>query len=173
MGVKKRAFLFWKLLTELGYHIQFLPEKIRNRYDLKRHYSQLANKITDYQAPKGFKTDSLWSKNSTLPGNPDLLPGSKPNFWLNKDIKALRDFYDRKFRILSEMPFYIALEDERRMEKIREIAAKLPSHFSDNYQLIDWHKDFRSGYKWDATQFYLQVKVAPEPAVIPLTVIVV
>ena len=163
MGVKKRVLLFWKLLTELGYHIQFLPEKIRNRYDLKRRYSQLANKITDYQAPKGFKTDSLWSKNSTLPGNPDLLPGSKPDFWLNRDIKALRDFYDRKFKILSEMPFYIALEDERRMEKIREIAAKLPSHFLDNYQLIDWNKDFRSGYIWDARQFYLQVKVAPEP----------
>ena len=49
------------------------------------------------------------------------------------------------------------------MEKIREIAAKLQSNFLDNYQLIDWNKDFRSGYIWDARQFYLQVKVAPEP----------
>lgn len=164
-GVKKRALLFWKILTELGYHFQFLPEKIRNRYNVKRRYTKLMQKIKGYEPATGFNEESLWTNNSALPGNPNCLPVNQPEKWLNKDKIGLQDLYNRKLKILSGSPFNITAKNGKHLEKIREIAGRFPTHLVENYQLIDWHKDFRSGYKWDETQFYLDVKVAPEPGV--------
>jgi len=164
-GVKKRTLLFWKILTELGYHFQFLPEKIRNRYNVKRRYTKLMQKIEGYEPATGFNAESLWTKNSTLPGNPNCLPVNQPEKWLNKDKIGLQDLYNRKLKILSGSPFNITAKNGKRLEKIRKIAGRFPTQLVENYQLIDWHRDFRSGYKWDESQFYLDVKVAPEPGV--------
>jgi hypothetical protein len=165
MGIKKRALLYSKIFKELGYHLRFLPEKIRNRYGTQKHYLSSLKKIESYVPITVLGGDKLWDNNSTLPGNPECLPANQPENWLNKDLNALQDLYDRKLKILSKFTFCIRAKDERRMERIRKIAVRLPINLIENYKLIDWHKDFRSDYVWEESQFYLNVKVAPEPGV--------
>ncbi len=165
MGIKKSALLFWKIFNELWYHLKFLPEKIRNRFGTQDHYKTSLKKIESYAPLTVLNRDRLWDNNSTLPGNPQCLPANQPENWLNKDIIGLQNLYNRKLKILSDSPFYIQANNEKRMEKIRKIAEKLPQNLVKNYKLIDWHKDFRSGYVWEESQFYLNVKVAPEPGV--------
>lgn len=164
-GVKKRTLLYWKLLTELSFHLKFLPEKIRNRYGVKKRNNQLAQKISGYQPAVYYESTKFWSNNSTLPGDSNYLPLSQPEKWLDIDKNGIQNLYNRKLVILSDAPFNIGLKDEKRIKKISEIAESLPSHFVENYQLIDWQKDFRSGYVWDEKQFYLNIEVAPEPGV--------
>lgn len=119
-------------------------------------------KIVGYEPVMVFKDDSLWTESSTLPGNSEYLPVNQPDKWLNKDKIGLQELYNRKLKILSDTPFNITTKNGNRMQMVREIAKRLPVNYVENYKLIDWHKDFKSGYVWEESQFYLDVKVAPE-----------
>jgi hypothetical protein len=90
----------------------------------------------------------------------------------NQELKALIEqegiyemvynVFDHKLKILSNHFF-----DINHVENIHDTFSdnylKKYSKTSEiNYQRVNWHKDFRSGYNWNANSFYTNIKVAEQ-----------
>lgn len=161
----KRVLISIKLLGELLYHLKFIPEKIRNRLGVKQRNNHLIEKVISYKSPASYDRPELWSKNATLPGCFEFLPENCPGLWRDKDKTGLQGLFDRKIPILSDKLYSISVLNNSRRLQINEIAKRIPEKYTKNYQLINWHKDFSSGYVWDSEQIYLDVKVAPQQGV--------
>ena len=166
IGIDKKKFLLTvKLINEILYHLKFIPEKIRNRFGLKQRNKNLIEIITSYKVCGSYERSELWSEFATLPGCLEFLPANCPESWRSKDKVGLQDLFERRFPILSEKSFSITLIDDNRKLQLHNLAKSVPEEYTNNYKLINWHKDFSSGYEWDANQIYLEIRVAPKAGV--------
>lgn len=70
---------------------------------------------------------------------------------------------DHQFDILGSGPTHLLDPDASRADRIRSLAPDLPAPAAERYVPIDWHSDFRAGYRWDPDLYYLDVRIAPRP----------
>lgn len=111
----------------------------------------------------------LWAPLSTPPGNEDLLPWSSAEMSLRWDhpscARMFNDALRHSIEVLSSAPVDISKENSKHSPGFLESTRELPIRVIEAYKPIDWHKDFHSGYVWDASEFYFDARVSPEPGV--------
>jgi len=168
MNPNMRYFLHKKFLllgkyTEEAIGIFFLiPVRIRMKLDARKKLGLARSSVLSYKNPELSTRTGVWSRNAVLPGNPGLLPWKIPSAWiLESEQESFMELLDHKIAILSSQKYDVNDITNDRSEQMRNIANGLDSARVDSYKAIDWHRDFNSGYKWDPTTFYLNIKVAP------------
>jgi hypothetical protein len=66
-----------------------------------------------------------------------------------------------RFDLLGSGPVLNTDSDVARQARIRRLAMEVPETTVARYLPIDWHVDFRSGYRWSPDAYYLDVAIAP------------
>lgn len=159
----KRILLAGKLIGEAFGILLLLPVRMRMKLDHRRQNRIALKRVERFATPDLDSKANLWDPYATLPGNPNLLPWKQPEVWIKKESKrAFDDIMDHKFFVLSDAPHDINLKQDcsNRVEKIKNLAKEVRPEKLKSYSPIDWHKDFKSGYRWSETEFYLNVRVA-------------
>lgn len=59
----------------------------------------------------------------------------------------------------------VAGESAEWRQRFAELTAEIAPAITSRYKPIEWHTDWRSGYRWDPDSGYREVRVAPRPAV--------
>lgn len=68
---------------------------------------------------------------------------------------------ERRWQVLTPVHIDVGVEDAARRHAMATLAPDIPTRALETYRPIAWHTDLLSGYTWDPTQFYLDVRVAP------------
>lgn len=158
--------LFFRTKSLFYYALSFTFKfPLRIRYKIYRRSclrSYQLNFNTHIAQVESFEFKSAIDDKGILPGR----------VLKNEELKALIEqegihemvynVFDHKLKILSNHFF-----DVNHVENIHDTFSKnyLKTYNKSSnlkYQRIDWHKDFRSGYKWNANSFYTSIKVAEQ-----------
>ena len=156
--LKKKALETIQTGNKIFYFLSCLPYRVFERVKRIQH-NRLARLPLQTAPVTGLteigKNGTIWSGLAAPPGLAIMLPANDPGFWKgNADVVLLDELFQHKLRILSPAPFDLDLIDATITKKIRDLAKELPKETVDNYVPIDWHKDFRSGYRWDVSSFF-------------------
>lgn len=161
--LRKHFLLFGKYAEEAVGIFLLLPVRIRMKIHAKRK-ARLANELVrNYKNPEVPLHSNLWNLDAVLPGNPELLPSKMPSIWIIPSMEAsFNELLEHKIAVLSSQKFDINRSSATLFKnKIKEIVPGIDPGKVDSYKPIDWHKDFKSGYRWNDGTFYLDIRVAP------------
>ncbi len=105
-----------------------------------------------------------WSPLAGLPGDPAEVQRihSRPQSSARHE-SYVEEVFAHRLTLLSADAVDVSATAPAPSQAFRRLAASLPVSAVESYRAIDWHRDPRSGYRWDPTQFYLDVRVAPVP----------
>jgi hypothetical protein len=70
-----------------------------------------------------------------------------------------------RFDVLGSGPVRVACDTPARRRQLAGLAVDFAPLAVAAYAPIDWHADFKAGYRWDPCQHYLDVRVAPAAGV--------
>jgi hypothetical protein len=141
--------------------LRWLWCKVRRRFAHARHDRRVrARYAASVPAVKPSTPALPWSPGSTPPGAQQALAS-----WRTA-LSRLSPQADAAARhevaILSPAPYSIDLQPPQDGTAI-EGAGEIDADLRRAYRRIDWHRDFRSGHRWDPGVLYLDVRVAPVP----------
>ena len=96
----------------------------------------------------------------TRPGNPvffnqltsDKFPNTDNNF---KNVLAHR------FKIFSREHYEVNYANPKNLQAIANLADEIPNIVVKKYIPIDWHSDYKSGYRWCDKLLYLDIPLTP------------
>ncbi len=100
---------------------------------------------------------------ATLPGGPFELPRETPGH-----VRvALESICAHRFDLLGSGPVHVVARGDAltaaRRARFERLVAELPRDVVESYEPIEWHSDFIAGYRWNPTEYYLDVRIAPRP----------
>ena len=140
--------LYKKISRRIGYKYQYIKMRFNVLFDL-----DLGDIPLDYKLDQ---SSHLIAK----PGNPFFF--EQPNFLSSIDtVHDLENVLKHKFKIFSEEYFFVNIKCPINLEAIAEIASEMPAQMVHKYAPIDWHCDYKSGYRWDDQLLYLDVPLSP------------
>lgn len=96
----------------------------------------------------------------TKPGN-SLIFDQVNAFGSKKITHCLENILKHKFKVFSDEYFSTNISNPMNLEAIAEIASEMPYQKVRDYNPIDWHCDFKTGYRWDDQLLYLDVPLSP------------
>lgn len=96
-----------------------------------------------------------------LPGAPTLPILDERDRRASKD--AASQAIAHRFDLLGSGSARPMDSDAARRARILRLASELPQPAVTGYEPIDWHVDFRCGYRWSPDTYYLEVPLAPVP----------
>jgi hypothetical protein len=111
---------------------------------------------------ESFEFKSAIDDKGILPGR--VLKNEELNALIEQEgiHEMVYNVFDHKLKILSNY-FFDINHVENIHDTFSENYLKTYNKSSDlKYQRVNWHKDFRSGYKWNANSFYTNIKVAEQ-----------
>ncbi len=140
--------LYIKITRRIGYAFQF----VKVRFNVRFNFDLGDIPLNYYLEQSGH----LIAK----PGNPIIF--DQPHA-----LDAIDTFHDlenvlkHKFKIFSKDYFSVNIKQPINLEAIRYIASEMPAQTVRKYIPIDWHCDYKSGYRWDDQLLYLDVPLSP------------
>jgi hypothetical protein len=97
----------------------------------------------------------------TLPG-PVLVPAAPHDVARAAAVEAA-DVMAHRFTIFGST--HHVADHHRAPSVLDRVAGELPRDLVGRYVPVEWHTDYGSGYRWDPTRHYLDIRVAPAPGV--------
>jgi len=140
--------LYIKISRRIGYKYQYVKMRFNVRFDL-----DLGDIPLNYQLEQ---SSHLIAK----PGNPFIFdqPNSFDSIGRRQDLENV---LQHKFKVLSKEYFCVNNKNPTNLEEIKDIASQMPTDIVHKYAPIDWHCDYKSGYRWDDQSLYLDVPLSP------------
>lgn len=137
-----------KVIRRLRSKLHYLIVKIETKYDIfpyDNYDDQIQNEFAHLV---------------TRPGNEEILKRLKSDKTVVEN-NGLHNILNHRFKILSDRLFETNHPEPKNRVAIADMSHELPGELVSRYQPIDWHKDFKSGYRWSDTRLYLDIPLTP------------
>ena len=144
--------LYIKISRRIGYKYKNIKTRFNIRFDLDLGDVPLIYNLE--------QSSHLTAK----PGNPFLWDeiNASSSMGIDSDLKNV---LQHKFKIFSQEYYSVNIQQPTNLEAIANVASEMPAQVVHNYAPIDWHCDFKSGYRWDDQLLYLDVPLSPKAGV--------
>lgn len=157
------------LAADVARFVRLLPRRVRSRINSRIAYRR-ARRAFDQGRPPAFRRvvergPTPWSPGATPPGDATQLPWNRGELWTDlAAADAIGGRSGRELRVLTPDPIPIGVVPRSNHDRAFD-TFDLPTAAAASYRRINWHRDFKSGYEWNAGQFYLDVSVESPPGV--------
>jgi hypothetical protein len=158
----KNNFNFDSIILDSKIRFTFYRFSRRARYQCKRIVTRFGCLLPRFRRSKKlpkFNKVKIWADNATLPGCSSHLLSKSLGFQYNTlSARDIQSGHINIFGTKTDVRIKNFKEIRKCLSQIELLALEIPTEIIKQYQPINWHCDFFSGYCWDPSVCYLDIE---------------